>query len=356
MINFEKRLENLKKRRQGSRENAIIEAMDPAQRVDIGEQEDYELIDEPAGIRYLLGATKPIDPRFTRSIVEDGVFMAGLIVQAFEELGQHVDIFLQGALACNVHVKKNACPEIVLINKLTSKQQRYEKDPYDLMAFSRTFRARLERVLKEIFYSDFLEFSEDGVVMFRNRRSARSALLVPAVCYEEYSGISRFGNPVSICDKDGSQLICCNPKKLLKLIDERDTLYFGNMRRVLRLFFNVVADMPNHKKALLVSLSKRELVSIAYSMSMELDTFPGNISGLLERVRAHLQFICDSEKFRKKVVCLDSGRKVFSTREKVVALEILRTEFRELSSAVYREIAPHSALYRPEVMLNTFIA
>lgn len=362
MINFEKRLETLKERRQGSRERAIIDLMRPSSacnaimdEVDVCTREDYELIAEPPGIKYLLGAMKPIDPAYTSSSIEEGMFVAGMIVQAFDELEQRVEFLMQGPLACDVHIKKYACSDIILISKLSSQQQRYEKEPYDLMAFSAAFRVQLEKVLKGMFYSDFLRFNDEGGVLFRDRQATKNTLVVPAVCYEEYSYSSKFGTSVSLYEKGVSHLIYCNPQKLLKLIQERDILYFGNLRRVIRLLFNVVADMPAYKKARLACLSRRELISIAYSMSVELDTFPGNIPGLLERVRAHLQFICDSEKFRKKVVCLDSGRKIFSTHEKTIALEILKSEFRELSSAIYKEIAPNSAMYKPDVMLNTFI-
>lgn len=362
MINFEKRLDTLKDRRQGSRERAIIDTMEPSgachavlDDVDVREPEDYELIAEPVGIKYLLGTMKPIDTAYTQASVEEGRRVSGMIVQAFEVLGQRVDVLLQGPLACDVHIKKHACSDIVLISKLSSRQQRYEKEPYDLMAFSMTFRAQLEGVLQAMFHSGSLTLDEEGSALFRDKRNTESALIVPAVCYEEYAYASKFGTALGLYEKGLSHLLCCNPQKLLKLIDERDAHYFGNLRRAIRLFFNVIADMPTYKKNRLTCLSPRELMSIAYGMSSELDTFPGNSPGLLERVRAHLQFICDSETFRKSVVCLDSGRKIFSTPEKVVALETLRSEFRELSSAIYKEIAPYSGLYKPDVMLNTFI-
>ncbi|MBK5344639.1 hypothetical protein JFU48_25040 [Pseudomonas sp. TH49] len=362
MINFKKRLKTLKERRQGPQEKAYIKFVESSGVCDAEQagfdgriREDYELLGEPAGIKYLLGAMKPIDPVYTQKSIEQGEFVGGMIVQTLEELGQRVGFLLHGPLACDVHIKKLACSDVVLIGKLSSQQQRYEKEPYDLMAFSTAFRLILEKVLRGMFFSQSLTFNEEGGAHFRDGKAARSTLIVPAVCYEEYSYSSKFGASVSLYDKNVSHLVFCNPQKLLKLIEARDALYFGNLRRVIRLLFNVVADMPIYKKTRLACLFRCELISIAYSMSVELDTFPGNSPGLLERVRAHLQFICDSDKFRESVVCLDGGRKIFSAHEKIVALEMLRAEFRDLSSAIYQEIAPGSVLYKPDVMFNTFI-
>lgn len=362
MINFEERLLALRERRQGSREREIIRKMNPScaddsilERADNRGQEDYELIAEPSGIRYLLGATKPIDAAYTESSMDDGMFIAEMVVRAFEDLGRRVEFYFQGALACDVHIKKYACYEIALISKLSSVGY-YQREAYDLVAFLADFRVQLENVLREMFYSEFVGVVDEGVAVFRKGENIRCALITPAVCYEEYTCVSRFGASINMSDKGAGHLVSCNPKKLLKLIDERDALYFGNLRRVIRLFFNVVADMNDNNKTMLASLSRCELISIAYSMRAELDTFPGNIPGLLERVRRHLQFICDSEKLRMNVICLDSGRRVFNTHEKVVALEILKSEFRELSLAIYKEIDPCSAMYSPDVMLNTFIA
>jgi len=361
MINFEERLLALKGRRQGSREREIIRKLGPSsacvailERGDIRVQEDYELIAESSGIKYLLGATEPIDAAYTESLIDDGMFIVEMVVRAFEALGERVEFYFQGALACNVHVKKYDCFEIALISKLSS-ADRWQENTYDLVAFLANFRIQLESVLREMFYNEFIGVIEEGFVLFKDGKTIRRAVITPAVCYEEYACVSRFGASINMHEK-GGYLVCHNPKKLLKLIDERDALYFGNMRRVIRLFFNVVADMSDNNKAMVAPLSECELMSIAYSMSTELDTFPGNIPGLLERVRRYLQFICDSEKLRMSIVCLDSGRKVFGRHEKVVALEILRSEFRELSSATYREISPCSSIYNPDVMFNKFIA
>lgn len=360
MINFESRLESLKTRRQGTRERAIIESMEGAfankailNGVDVRKIEDFEFLQEPAVIRYCVGAMKALDVASTQLAVEEGRQVVDDLIRTFSRRGMELSKFVQGAVALDTHVNENAPIEVVVALMEPEGSQVQGDD--QLVACAREFRLGLEADLKASRWSAGVDCRGDFSISVEGEPLKRKVWVTPAVFYAYPEDEGGSGGTVFLYGKDSGSLSSNNTLRHVRLINERDRVYFGNLKRVIRLISNIIADMASYKRLIVSCLSDQDLACIAYNMNHKLDVFPRNRIGLVEQVRAHIQLLCDCEASRNRILLLGSGKKLFDSDAKLIALETLRTELWELASAVHHALSPNSGIYKPKTILNKYV-
>ena len=136
------------------------------------------------------------------------------------------------------------------------------------------------------------------------------------------------------------------------MINDRDSLYSGNLKSVIRLLKNMIADMPDYKKKTVKNLSSYDLAAIAFHMSTNLNV-PGYMKlALVEKTRAHLDLLNSIKAYRDTLDVPDGSRKIFNEESKTEALEVLTNEITDLATAIYEELRPYSATYDGSVILN----
>ncbi len=138
----------------------------------------------------------------------------------------------------------------------------------------------------------------------------------------------------------------------IKEVNSRDIVYSGNLKCVVRLLKNMVADMPEYKKRVAKKLSSYDLASIAYHMDNSLAMPECLRLGLIEKTRLHLKSLLSSKAYRDMFFVPDKSRKIFDNDDKVRALEVLADECTELAKAIVKELRPNTFDYDPSILAN----
>ncbi|MDD9158403.1 hypothetical protein PVK64_19750 [Aliivibrio sp. S4TY2] len=374
MIDFEKRLTSLKERRQGSRERAIFESMDSMTATnaihrgfDIREKEAFENLRESAGVKYTIGAMAPVEEKSTQISIDEGNRVAESLIRSLNNLGESVITRLQGSVALDIHIKGHSDVDMLIIvtNPVNVEQPQIvpslyteATDPRSLVNIAKDIRYKSEAILPNNFPRVDVDCSGNKSIALSGGSLKRKVDIVPAVWfdsikYQQSSDESERG--IKIYNKKDHELILNFPFTHIKLINERDQRYQGNLKCVIRLMKNMIADMPEGKKQIAKKLSSYDLASIAYDMDMSLSVASYMRLGLVEKIRSHLFTLLAVKVYRENLDVPDKSRKVFDHDSKVKALEVLEKEFSDLALSIYKELNPYSENYDSSVILSKSI-
>ncbi|MEF3073687.1 hypothetical protein V2P20_01470 [Methylobacter sp. Wu1] len=138
-------------------------------------------------------------------------------------------------------------------------------------------------------------------------------------------------------------------------MNEKDDLYSGNLKCVIRLMKNIIADMPNYKKIVAKRLSSYDLAAIGYHMNRDLQLPAYMRLGLVEKTRSHLSLLLAVREYRELLSVPDGTRKIFDAAEKTEALEILAKEVEDLAVSIFKELKPLQTQYDPNVIINKYV-
>jgi len=118
MIDFEKRLKSLKDRRQGTREQNLLEkgyySWDSN---DYRTRESYEKLSESAGVRYAIGAMAPVDENSTKVSISEGNRVADTLILGLKASGIDAIKRLQGSVALDIHIKGHSDVDMLIMLK-----------------------------------------------------------------------------------------------------------------------------------------------------------------------------------------------------------------------------------------------
>lgn len=371
MIDFQKRLKSLKERRQGSRERAIYESMDSMSAntailggVDIRKSESFEKLKEPAGVRYSIGAMAPVDAKSTEVSINEGNRVADSLVKSLNSNGESVTKRLQGSVALDVHIKGHSDVDMLIIvtNPVNIELPKIEPNSYSpsqdqrgLLNIAKDVRSKSEAILPKNFPKAEVDCSGNKSIAIEGGSLQRKVDIVPAVWFDsikyQKSGLES-DRGIKVYNKLDHELILNYPFTHIKMINDRDRLYFGNLKCVIRLLKNMIADMPDYKKRVAKNLSSYDLAGIAFHMDQDLSMPTYMRLALIEKTRSHLSFLNSLKPYRDTLDVPDGSRKIFNSNEKVEALEILTKEITDLATSVYVELQPLGSTYDSSVILN----
>lgn len=139
---------------------------------------------------------------------------------------------------------------------------------------------------------------------------------------------------VNVYDKKEHKLHENKPFLHIRRINDRDAWYSGNLKKVIRLMKNIIADMPEYKKTKVKKLSSYDIAGIAYAMDKKLACSVFFPLTLLNNLRNFLIFLVAINDGRDLVYVPDGTRRVFDSPEKDEALFVLYSEVSALSEAV----------------------
>lgn len=371
MIDFQQRLKSLKERRQGSRERAIYESMDSISAntailggVDIRKSESFEELKEPAGVRYSIGAMAPVDAKSTEVSINEGNRVADSLVKSLHSNGESVTKRLQGSVALDVHIKGHSDVDMLIIvtNPVNIELPKIEPNSYSpsqdqrgLLNIAKDVRSKSEAILPKNFPKAEVDCSGNKSIALEGGSLQRKVDIVPAVWFDsikyQKSGLES-DRGVKVYSKLDHELILNYPFRHIKMINDRDRLYFGNLKCVIRLLKNMIADMPDYKKRVAKNLSSYDLAGIAYHMDQDLSVPTYMRLALIEKTRSHLSILNSVKPYRDTLDVPDGSRKIFNSNEKSEALEILTKEITDLATSVYVELQPLGSTYDSSVILN----
>lgn len=374
MIDFEKRLKSLKERRQGTRERAIYESMESFEAknaiqcgVDVRRSESFERLNEVAGVKYAIGAMSPVEPTSTKVSIDEGNRVADSLINSLKNNGESVIKRLQGSVALDVHIKGHSDVDMLIIvtNPVNFETPQVNPngyspptDPRDLIDIAKDVRAKSERILPVNFPKAVVDCSGNKSIALEGGSLRRKIDIVPAIWFDTIKYQHSFQESdrgIKIYHKADHEFHLNYPFTHIKMINDRDSSCSGNLKSVIRLLKNMIADMPDYKKRVVKNLSSYDLAAIAFHMKDNLNV-PGFMKlALVEKARSHLEILNSEKTFRDALNVPDGSRKIFNEEKKTEALEILTNEISDLARAIYEELKPYSHIYDANVILNKIV-
>lgn len=374
MIDFEKRLQSLKDRRQGSREIAIYESMDSTSAhlaalsgIDVRKVEEYETLKEPVGVKYAIGAMAPVDIKSTEVSKREGHRVADSLVPTLNSKGESVTKRLQGSVALDIHIKGHSDVDMLIIvdnpinielPKVNPNRYLPSTDPRNLIDIAKDVRNKSETILSTKFPAAKVNCSKDKCIELSGGSLARKVDIVPSIWFDSIK-YQRSGQEhdrgIKIYHKSNHEFILNYPFSHIKHVNDRDSLYSGNLKCVIRLMKNMIADMPDYKKRVAKRLSSYDLAAIAYHMNQDLQLPTYMRLGLVEKTRSHLSLLLAIKEYRDSLYVPDGTRKIFDVDEKLEALVILAKEVEDLAISIFKELKPLQLRYDPSVIVNKHV-
>lgn len=376
MIDFEKRLKSLKDRRQGSRERAIYDSTElgvlSANRainegLDYRVQESFEKLNESNGTKYAIGAMAPVNDKSTEVSINEGNRVADSLIKSLTNRGESVTKRLQGSVALDIHINKHSDVDmlIVVTNPVNIELPQVHlngysaaSDPRKLIDIVKDVRHKSEIILPINFPKVEVNCKGNKSIALNGGSLARKVDIVPAIWFDsikyQKSG-EEHDRGIKIYHKEDHELILNYPFTHIKLVNDRDTNYSGNLKCVVRLMKNMVADMPDYKKIVAKRLSSYDLASIGYHMNRDLELSPYLRLGLVEKTRSHLSLLLGAKEYRESLDVPDGSRKIFDKEEKTAALKILANEFDDLANSIFKELKPLHSTYDSSVIVNKYV-
>ena len=374
MIDFGKRLEKLKDRRQGTREIVIHESasFDGLGMEDYGQdirtKEMYETLRESNSIKYTIGAMASVDEKSTQVSISEGNRVADSLIKSLGFRSIYTESRLHGSVALNIHIKGHSDVDMLIIKKgivqveypkLAPANYSISADTRSMVEVVQEIRLESEDILPRNFPKADVDISGNKSIAMSGGSLQRKVDIVPACWYDthEYQRTQdESDRGIEIYHKGNHELIMNLPFTHIKLISKRDDRYNGNLRSVIRLMKNMIADMPDYKKRVAKKLSSYDLASIAYHMESRLYMSYEMRLGLVEKTREYLNYLLISPYTRSLLKVLDESREIFDNDEKVRALEVLESEFTALAEAIFKDLNPYLPQYNPDSILNKRVA
>lgn len=362
MINFENRLAKLKQRRHANYSSDILKsvglessqaAFDSLQSLG----ESYEALTESAAIKYTVGAMSEVDPEYTEVSRRTGERVAETLISLLETDGKSVISRMQGSVPLNIHIKGHSDVDMLIITTpvvLVETPQRPNvtysppSDPRPMEDILRELRLLCEERLSTRYHAADVDCDKPKSIAMEGGSLQRKVDIVPACWFDniEYQESQReVHRGINIYDKDNHELIGNSPFKHMDLVETKDQLYRGNLKKLVRLLKNLVADMPDTKKTQAEELSSFDLVSIVYSMNALLECSVYTPLLLVDRLLTKLNEFASDSSLRTVQKVPDDSRPIFDRDSKVTALGIIRDEVETLRNAIYSDLTGGSTFY-----------
>ncbi|WP_372378427.1 hypothetical protein ACBZ91_05255 [Vibrio natriegens] len=373
MINFEKRLGRLKVRRQGALELGTLEKMAMYESVgldslslDDRKKENYETLRHSDAIKYTIGAMSPVDEKSTQVSIDEGERVANTLIDMLETSGIKTSFRMQGSVPLNVHIKGHSDVDMLILIKGTFLYENPRapgvfyfpaSDKRPMEDILRELRENSEEKLTTRYFATEVDCSNAKSIAMSGGSLKRKIDIVPSCWYNniEYQLTDDDSErQVKIYNKDEHILLGNSPFKHIKLVDEKDQMYNGNLKKCVRLVKNLVADMPDDKKKKAKKLTSFDIVGVVYNMNEKLNVNSYTPLALVDAVRQQFNVL---RLFHSalNIKVPDGSREVLDSEEKISALEVIYDEIRALSEALYKDIVPLGGAYKSEPLKEKII-
>jgi len=353
LINFENRLKSLKDRRQGTRERALLDNnLSIIKSIDVRTKENYEELSESAPVKYVIGAMAAVDSRSTQISIDEGERVADTLISMLGTSGISAEREIQGSVALDIHIEGHSDVDMLILKSdiVLVRTPKIDgsaciaHDNRPMIDIIRELRQQSEAKLTSRYYQADVDCTGNKSIALSGGSLKRKVDIVPGCWYHSHDyqrTRAKHYKGVEIYHKGDHKLISNQPFLHIKLVNDKDTLYSGNLKKVVRLMKNLIADMPDYKKRVAKNLSSYDVTAIVYDMNEELYCPSYLPLTLIEKLRAHLSLLVVSPELRNLILVPDGSRRVFDSEEKVEALVILHSEVTDLAKSIYKILNPY---------------
>lgn len=364
MINFDNRLVRLKNRRQGTAERDRLDKGFYSLSGDYRPTEPHEKLHENTAIKYVIGAMAPVSYDSTRISREEGERVATTLVDMLKTAGISTEMRMQGSVMLDIHIEGYSDVDMLILKtdiitiqtpELIGSNYFDASDKRLMVDIIKELRLACEAKLTSRYHAADVNISGNKSIALTGGSLRRKVDIVPACWHDTHdyqrTKLEHF-RAVKIYDKSNHVLIENKPFLHIKLVNDRDFLYGGNLKKVTRLMKNVIADMPDGKKSQAKALTSFDIAAIAYAMNENLFCSQYLPLTLLENLRVFLLIIAYIDVRRDKLLVPDESRLIFNSQEKVEALKVLYNEVNELAESVQKALNPYQVEYDGNLLKN----
>ena len=343
MIDFEYRLNKLKYRRQ-SPDQIFTRSAYASPKFESIYREEYETLSESDSIKYITGAMSAVSKRYKSVSIQEGERVANTLIDMLLKNNIHVTKKMQGSVALDIHIEASSDVDMLIIEK-----EFFTFDPSLAYPLSTEQRPMLEIL------ADLRKHSEDKLTSQYHKAKVdcmggksialsegslqRKVDIVPSCWHhtkEFYYSNEEHDKEILVYDKNNHKLISNKPFLHIKRVNEQDRYYSGNLKKVIRLMKNVIAEMSEQERKLVKKLSSYDLTSLGYHMGDNLHCPSDKPLILLKNLENYLSIVASSELYRNTMEVPDGSRYIFNTQDKTRALDILCKEISNLTDSVFQ--------------------
>lgn len=355
-MDFQKKLMDLKARRQGDKGSAFVEEARFMNMRDTNIREAYENIQESESVKYAVGAMSAVDKKATEISIREGNRVADALINSLANSGINAIKRFQGSVPLDIHIKGHSDVDmLVILNDIilvkTPKLDGSECTSWDsrpMEVLLQELRYESEESLPKQFPEVEIDMSGRKSIAMEGGSLKRKVDVVPSCWYDNYDyqrSSEESDRGIMIYDKSSHTLVENSPFLHIKKINDKDKKYEGNLKKVVRLLKNTIADMDDEKKVVTKKLSSYDIAALAYHMNDRLKMPKQFPLGLVEQSRNYLSVILNNKDLRDYMPTPDGSRKVFNSEEKVTALLYLEREMNDLAISIFRELSPYASEY-----------
>ncbi|NNB51439.1 hypothetical protein [Pseudomonas fragi] len=368
-MDFSSRLGSLKQRRKGPEYSSGLETMDSltgnaSNRELFKAKEVFESLQESDGVKYAIGAMTAVEQKYTEISIKEGERVAASLARDLDGQEFKVDTRLQGSVGLDVHIKGYSDVDMLVLVKDTILVQTPQivpnsyidaLDQRPMPSIVGDLRARAEIILTNNFPKVDVNVNGAKSISLEGGSLARKVDIVPAAWYHTVDfQSSRLDHhiAVKIYNKHESSLFVNYPFLNRKKINDADDMVDGNLKRIVRLMKTLQSDAVGQAKESIKNINSFDVLSIAYDMRSQLFIPSYRQLGLVEILRARLEYLLEDEAYRKNMDTPDLTRKVFDNDNKLEALAWLFIDCNDLADSLVKEINPYSSTYDKKVLLE----
>ncbi len=349
-MNYEARLNTLKERRSVSdniRKEYILDEAGIAPGL-----ESFYGIKESPEIRYAIGAMQPVTARYTEISKEEGSRVATTLLGALKAIGTNASYYLQGSVPLDIHIKGVSDVDVLIFHPYFTTQgpvaahKNYTtiNDGKSMLDRIRELRLDSERILKDKYPAATVDNTRPKAINMEGGSLRREIDIVPAHWYDtlayQYSDCLS-DREVKIYDKKNHVTIGNSPFKHMSVINDRDSSYNGNLKKVCRLLKNLKADAEQSVMATLKPLSSYDIAGLAYHMSHKLRIPMYYELGLVSNTREFLLEVLSNDcAIGETLITPDGSRKILDSKVKKDAAIALTHELCKLHDDIAISLSP----------------
>lgn len=340
MTNFDysKRLEQLKKRRQG--DEFIKKAHS---HYDFGEYEtiteSYELLKESSTVKYVMGAMESVDLKYTHNTFEQGDRIKNQLSK-LKEKGFSVQFEYQGSVTNNTHIRSHSDIDLLTIHGsfYTLEPPLVPTYPYNGDPIKDLCELREESysILKAAFPAVFIDDTGAKSLSLEGGSLTRKVDVVPSCWYNtvlyDQTGLS-YHRGIMVLDYHKKIRMPNTPFYHNKLLNDKDEQTNNNYKKVVRLLKTLKAD-SNVK----INLSSYDIAALMYHQNNSSFLIGSSPLRLIQNSLSFLQEVYNNSSYRNDLLVPDKSRSIFE-RATISDLGLMIKELEMVHQDILNELA-----------------
>lgn len=356
MADYEVNLRNLQSRRSVPGHSKTAFVFDSAS-VDVG-LESYQELSESAAIKYAIGAMQPVATRYTEISFEEGKRVADSLINSLSKIDCQATYEFQGSVPLDIHIKGVSDVDVLIFHPYFTTQKpvldssRYTtiSDGLSMLDRIKQLRLRSETILVDNFPAVDVNTTKPKAINLNGGSLQREIDIVPAHWHDshDYQRSKEIRDrEVNIYDKSDNKTLGNSPFKHMATINDLDSSYGGNLKKVCRLLKNIKADAPENVQESMKYLSSYDIAGLVYNMSSSLACPQYYELGLVANTYQYLLRISRNNYSEGRLLITpDGSRKVLNEQQKIDALLTLTIEL----ASLYQSLIAGFNIFENEAM------